>query len=411
MVQKIIITLVVIIFFLILLLSSAAVIRRKVNARRYRSLDRMKAFYIKPLEDALEKKELISVVNSLLSTPGSIKFQAVEDLLFKFQDRFPQETRELFIRLGYVEFYEKMLGHKNKIKKAIAIDKLGRIGVETSIDKLAVMLGSGDRDIVSVTVRALASTGSLIALRSILESLPELFSRWLITRKAVETALLKFGESGSHLLLQYGRDIHDPKILAIILDTLSHLNNPGAIELAIDNLFHGDPEVRAKALKVLERFSTFLDERTIERLLPLAGDPVWFVRLHVAKILGQVSVRGDIMSFLERLIMDENWYVRNEAASALAKKGEEGINLILKIFRRGDRYAIESLSEEIEKTDLCRILINNISSSVREMKEKSLEILGVMCRFGFSTPVTVYLQSADGASAEELKNLLASKGI
>ncbi len=409
MIQKVIILIVSLIVFLILLFFLIAVFRRIRGARRYRELDRIRAYYLPILQESFKKGDILSIINDLISEPGSIKFKAIEELLFKLKERFPEPAKELLIRLGYVSFYENMLSDKNRINKATAIDRLGIIGLETSADRLSQMLRSDDREIISVTVRALSNIGTLEALALILDHLPGLFERWLITRKAVETALLKFGDKGTPLLIQYGKTISNPKIIAIILDTLSHLNNNQAIGLAMDNINHPDPEVRTKSLKIIERFSDLLNGKDLEKILSLSKDPAWFVRLHVAKILGKVNSKKDVIDYLGKLIMDENWQVRNAAASALSKKTEAGLDLILKILKGKDHYAIESLCEEIEKTELCRVLIYNLLSPDGEVYKKSREILKIMNNLGFSTPIMEYLQTGDEAIAMELKLLLSEK--
>ncbi|MCX7793492.1 MAG: HEAT repeat domain-containing protein [Thermodesulfovibrionales bacterium] len=411
MLQKIIIIVVVIILFFILVLFSLAVLRRITNARKYREMDGIRSYYLKILEQALENRDIIPAINSLLSTPGSIKFHAIEDILFKLQERYPEDIKELFIRLGYVSFYESMLLKKNRIKRSTAIDKLGRIGVDSAVNRISSMLNTQDKEIISVSIRALANIGSLEALAAILDNLQEIFSRWLVTRKSIETALIKFGEKGSFLLIRYGRNISDSKVLAIILDALSHLNNVGAAELALDNLYHTDPEVRSKALKILEKFSNILNGSALEKVLTLARDPVWFVRVHVAKILGTINGKRDIMNFLERLVLDENRYVRNAAAASLAKKGEAGLDVILRVLNGRDRYAMEILCEEIEKTDLYSILIHNLTVPESDIRIKSREILNIMNRLGFSTPLKEYLKSAGGPVREELKGLFEERTV
>lgn len=409
MIEKVILLIVSVILFLILLFFLIAVLRRIKSARRYKELDRARAYYLPIIQEGLEKGDIISITNNLISEPGSIKFKAIEELLFKMKERFPELSKELFIRLGYVSFYEKKLDDKNRLNKAIAIDRLGLIGLETSVGRLSQMLKAGDREIISVTVRALSNIGTLEALALILEHLPGLFERWLITRKSVETALLKFGDKGTALLIQYGRTISNPKITAIILDTLSHLNNNQAIRFAMDNLGNSDPEVRAKSLKVIERFSDLLNGTDIEKILSLSKDPAWFVRLHVARILGKVNGKRDVMGYLEKLVIDENWRVRNEAASALSKMGVASLDLILKILKGKDQYAIESLCEEIERTELCRVLIYNLTNPDRQFYNKSREILKIMHNLGFSAPLMEYLQTGDEAITKELKLLLSEK--
>ncbi len=375
MLQTIIIITVFIIIILIILFILLAVMRRMRSAIVYQKLDIARAHYRKSIEESFLKDNTVEIINELLSKPGTLKFRAIEEVLFELKDRFPEKVKELFIRLGYVEFYEKTLLKGNRLKKAIAIDKLGRMGIEGSVLKIAPFLKLKDRELVSVTVRALSNIGTDLALITLLNDLLELYENWLLTRKAIETALFKFGDKGSELLIKYGYNIKAPKILAVVLDSLSHSNNSNALGIAMENINHNDPEVRAKALKIVERFYQHLSHDDIDRICRLSKDPVWFVRLHVAKVLGRLDNKI-VVEHLERLLQDENWQVRDQAAFGLSRQ-REFLDIILKIFNEKDRYAMESLCEAIEKAGLHEEVIKNLFNQKPEISEKELLSIGV----------------------------------
>ncbi len=408
MLQTVIIITVFIIIILIILFLLLAVLRRMRSARVYQKLDIARAHYRKIIEEAFLKDNTVEIINELLSRPGTLKFRAIEEVLFELKERFPEKTKNFFIRLGYVEFYGKTLLKRSRLKQASAIDKLGRMGIESSVSKIAPFLKKKDREIISVTVRALSNIGTDLALITLLEDLLELYENWLITRKAVETALLKFGDKGSELLIKYGLNLKNPKILAVVLDSLSHSNNSKALSIAMENINHNDPEVRTKALKVVGRFHNHLSDDDIYKICRLSKDSVWFVRLHVAKILGHLDNKI-VVDHLERLLRDENWQVRDEAARGLSRQ-RDFPDIILKMFNEKDLYAIESLCEAIEKAGLHEELIKNLINKDSGSSEKSRQILKTMHSLGFSTPLIETIKSSrDKTIVEELKLITGIK--
>ena len=58
-----------------------------------------------------------------------------------------------------------------------------------------------------------------------------------------------------------------------------------------------------------------------------------------------------------------------------------------------DRYAKESVCEEIQITDFVNQLIGNLGSPGREAYGKSREILRIMESLGYGTPLREYLKS------------------
>lgn len=356
----------------------AASLRRIRSARRYKKLDELRAYYLKYVEGIIEKNKILEKFLQLISSPGSTKFRAIEDVLFALKEKYPAAAKELFIRLGYVKFYERELACKNRIKKANAIDKLGRMGIEECIDKISPMLNSDDGEIVLVTIRALANIGTNQALALILSKLSTCYEKRFFTRKSIETELLKFGDRAAPFLIQYGKTVNNPKVLALILDTLSHLNSGQALELAMEKLHDMDPEVRTKALKIIEKFSQLINGSQIKKIIELSEDPVWFVRLHVAKVLGKVNNGNGSIKYLERLLSDKNWQVRDEAATGIIQKKNHALNTIINILKGDDSYAREILLEKIEKTDFQQILLENLSGSDEETDIKSKEILKIL---------------------------------
>ena len=108
--------------------------------------------------------------------------------------------------------------------------------------------------------------------------------------------------------------------------------------------------MRAKSLKVIGAAGGGLPPGEKDRVLPLLDDPVWFVRLQAAKALG-ILRHGKAVPLLAKRLVDDNWQVRNAAATAVVLTSDNAIGIFLDTLGATDRYAKESVCEEIQKTD------------------------------------------------------------
>jgi hypothetical protein len=172
--------------------------------------------------------------------------------------------------------------------------------------------------------------------------------------------------------------------------------------LAAGHLSSTNVEVRSKALKVLGRTENIrLVDNLPELVLPLLRDPVWFVRLQAIRSIRALKYEA-ATPLIGKLIFDENWQVRNEAAQALTVLGEHSLDIFLDILNGTDRYAKDSICEEIEKTNFSGQLIKNLTASDQGLKKKSRQVLEIMHSLGFSTPLNQYLEQEGDETEKEL---------
>jgi hypothetical protein len=136
-------------------------------------------------------------------------------------------------------------------------------------------------------------------------------------------------------------------------------------------------------------------------IIPLLQDPVWFVRLQAIR---SIRVMGNEAAapLIGKLIYDGNWQVRNEAAQALTALGERSLDIFLDILTGSDRYAKDSICEEIEKTDYSSQLIKNLTAPDGDLQKKSRQVLEIMHSLGFSTPLNDYLEKEHDDAEREL---------
>jgi hypothetical protein len=390
----------------------ASIFRRFSHDRQYRQLDELRLFYRDRLSMALASGGIAGLAESFCAAPGSMAWRAVEDVLFAVMaDGKDEEARLLFQRLGYVTYYEERLAARNVLVKASAIDKLGRMCCSSSTAKLLPILDHQDPEILSVTVRALSRIGAKEGMLAIVERLPVLLGRSLVTRKTMETALLNFGEAAMLPLLEYRAELADPWIMSCVLETLSHLPpDARSARLAADQLTSPNPEVRSKALKVLGRARALSPEHLSGLVLPLFDDPVWFVRLQAAKSAGMLASKA-AAGELGKLLFDKNWHVRSETALALTRFGDDAIEVFLDAIMTDDPYVRENICEELERSGFCDRLIRNLGGDEGPLRARSREVLKAMHRLGFSIPLEEYaMNSEDGRIRQELRSLLSDGG-
>jgi len=389
----------------------ASIVRRGWRGRMHRQLDDLRKTYRDGVRTAIASGDIANNEKKFRFKPGSRAWQAVEEVLQELMaaKRQTGEVKALFHRLGYVDYYENRLGHRNVLARASAIDKLGKMGCLLSTSRLVPLLDTNNPEILSVTVRALSRLRSKEGLVAIIVRLPNLLGKSLVTRKAMETALLNFGGEAIPYLTDYREDQSDPWILSCILEILSLLPpDPRSLSLAIKYLGSAHPEVRSKALKVIGSDGYAIPSQAADLTLPLLNDPVWFVRLQAVKSVRELT-RESTAKVLEKLLFDENWRVRSEAALALTRIGSFAVDVFYNALKTKDVYAKESICEEIEKTLFSDWLIMHLSDDDKTLRAKCYEILRLMHVLGFSIPLTAYMQTGEDERVKQaVRHLLAS---
>ena len=400
------------VLLVILAVLVATIYRRAAALRRYRILDRNRERYGKRFRELVDEGKSPDEFSAFAFPVRSANWHAVEHVLSAMiEDRkYESAGAALFDRLGYRSYHERELGNRDVIAKSSAVEKLGRMRCEASTGKLVPLLDEQDGRIVSVAVRALSKIGTREALEAVLERLPGLYSRSLVTKKSIERSLRNFGPAAAPDLVRYGERYADPVSRASVLEVLGILGAPEALPFATRSLDHGDPEVRAKALKAVGAAGRDLPPGEKDRVLALLDDPVWFVRLQAAKALGTLRYEKAVPLLSKRLV-DANWQVRNASATAVVLTSDDAIGIFLDTLGATDRYAKESVCEEIQKTDFVYRLIDDLGSPGGETYGKSREILRIMAYLGYGTPLREYLKSgADEGIRKELA-LILQEGV
>jgi hypothetical protein len=410
--EQILLVIIAFVLLVIFTVLSATIYRRAAALRRYRILDLNRERYGKRFRELIDGGKSFDEFSAFAFPSLSAEWHAVEHVLSSLLEDRKYESAGvvLFDQLGYRSYHERMLGNRDAIAKSSAVEKLGRMRCEASTGKLVPLLDEQDAEIVSVTVRALSKVGTREALEAVLERLPGLYSRSLVSKKSIESSLRNFGPAAVADLVRYGERYGDPVSRASVLEVLGILGAPEALPFAFRNLDNGDSEVRAKSLKVIGAAGGDLPSGEKDRVLPLLDDPVWFVRLQAAKALG-ILRHDKAVPLLAKRLVDDNWQVRNAAATTVVLTSDDPIGIFLDTLGATDRYAKESVCEEIQKTDFVYRLIDNLGSPGRETYGKSREILRIMESLGYGTPLREYLKSGPDERIRKELTLMVQEGV
>jgi len=398
---------------IILVVIIVTICRRAIAFRRYRILDLRREEFGGKIRDMLEKKKKLEVFSIFSFPQNSLEWQAVEYTLFALveEGKYEEAGVALYERLGYRLHYEKMLKKRNIIERSAAAEKLGRMRCKASVDKLINLLDEENPEVASVALRALSKIGTPTALRAVLEQIPVLYARFLVTRKSIEQALLNLGPSAVPEMVRVGERYGDPIAKAFVLEVLGDLKSVEALPLALRCLEHPTPEVRSKALKVIAAVGGGLSSDEKEKVQSMLKDPVWFVRLKAAQAIGALRYCTD-PALLEERLVDEKWQVRNAAAIAVVMAASNPAEVFLETLSASDRYAKDSICEEIQKTGFVYRLIENLDPPGTNIYETSRKILSIMALLGYGTPLREYIRdNADSKIAKELASIVPDDEI
>ena len=220
----------------------------------------------------------------------------------------------------------------------------------------------------------------------------------------VQTALAQCYRANSQLLLSAVREADDT-LRPMLARALAEVAGRGLIgdlmELALDPL----AEVRASAARIIAGVKP---SYALNVLSMLAGDSEWFVRLRAAVAIGELGNKHGI-PLLVNALCDRDRFVRLRAASELVRfKGEEAFVIRLAM-QTEDRYALQALISEIERSGRLPEMVDGLAAGGRQPAIES--VLIAVLQNGFVTILAdLLLNHPDARVRTRLARLLAQSG-
>ena len=106
-----------------------------------------------------------------------------------------------------------------------------------------------------------------------------------------------------------------------------------------------DPEVRIRTLKAINKIGAITN---LEMYLSFVDSSIWEERLMVARLFRNISFEK-ALPYLKKLIQDESWWVRSEAAQTInqSRYGKEALKEIIE--NSSDPFAIDMAREYFKR--------------------------------------------------------------
>jgi hypothetical protein len=277
---------------------------------------------------------------------------------------------------------------------------LSRMRTAESIPALAEALEQADGETAVEAIHALGQVGTPKAAEPIL--------RW--TSKApsqcppqvLQGALLSCYRIHAPALLARVPESDDATrpVLARVLAEVAHPKMKGdLLTLAADPL----AEVRAAAARVLPVMRPHYALQTLARL---AADKEWFVRLRAVVALGDLGERRGIPVLIQALC-DANRLVRLRAAAALVRFEGEEERVLQLAMRTRDRYALQALVSEMERSGRIPDLVGALADDGRRaLAEPAL--LAALQGGSMTLLIDLMLHHTDRRVRNRLARLLAA---
>ena len=195
-----------------------------------------------------------------------------------------------------------------KWRRIEAIGILGSLDLEDVVYILSRCLEDRDDDVVYAAARALAKQDDLRAAGVLLDS----FEENRVDPKRL-VAMLEGFPVPTHELLWPKLEDPDPETRTRAATLLEVSREPGTVPRLVEAAEDPDPDVRSAAIRSLANIA---DPRGGSILPEAFGDRAWFVRAAAARLAGALKTTG-LYEDLVGLLADENWWVRQNAKTAL----------------------------------------------------------------------------------------------
>jgi HEAT repeat protein len=225
-----------------------------------------------------------------------------------------------FAALGFARDAIRDLRSRRTMRRVHAAEALGEMRVREGAD--ALLAGLEDREplVRFACAGALTRIGAEGALRPIIAALTS--DRHGTTTGEVVETLLDYGRPAIVELVGLLESEPDPELRRVMAIALGELRALDAVPELIRCLHGDDDELAARAAHALGKIG---DPRSAGDLAALVtGARAWIVRTAACGACGEMAA-PEAPPALAQALGDENWHVRNAAATALVRLEDPGL--------------------------------------------------------------------------------------
>ena len=292
--------------------------------------------------DDIRRQQLQTMVFELMDEPDLLKelkihlrprdrqllLQLFDDLLQQIHGKHADRFAEL---MNVLELKEECLRRVNDRfwwARAEACAVLGAF--DDPIVKFALYQAVID-PVVDVRVEAARSLVRLGAVKSVARLVKNLTPEEGLPSLPVMVLFRSLGRSVVPELIALLEDEAKPAAKILAIDALGHAGDASLLNLYNDSM-------QTVRVAVMQSLALLGDPRALPAVLLAMTDTDWEVRVQAAICAGQISCH-EMIPLLEKLLEDDQWWVRYRAAEALYKIGGEGVAVLRSAMAAGDEDA------------------------------------------------------------------------
>lgn len=245
--------------------------------------------------------------------------------------------------LPRVEREIRRLGHRAPWRRALAIRHLGMLSIAAPLERLRQAMTEGPMVVTLTAALALARLRDREALCWLL-SHPEATRRQ--DRHRLTALLKRFGpEFVPEVRAALADGSCETQIGLAMIEVLGIFADAGSRPRLEDILRTGGVEARTSASRALGAIRA---PESAAALCEALRDTDWRVRAQAARSLGELESH-DAVDALSRATSDSSWWVRRNTAYSLARHGERGMEVLLRLSQLSpDRYVREMTIEVLQ---------------------------------------------------------------
>ncbi|HET7813997.1 MAG TPA: HEAT repeat domain-containing protein [Candidatus Baltobacteraceae bacterium] len=272
---------------------------------------------------------------------GSVALETIVSLIAVLKGRARENLTALLERSGYVDYLLRGLRSRNELARSRSASLLGGTHSKHAVDGLVGSLKDDPSpEVRLVSAEALGLIGDAPSVDLLLAAARDP-SRYQEVRLAAVLASM-----GAVAVPPIERALSedDTRLTTLLLDILADVGMVTAPDRVVAMLRHRSPEVRSRAATLLGTAGVL---ESVPALIFATNDPLWFVRLRTVKALMALGLPEDetlaarYLDALTHLLYDETWFVRRNAAAALAASGDRGERILRSIDSGVARSALE----------------------------------------------------------------------
>lgn len=251
---------------------------------------------------------------------------------------------ELYHEFGYARDDHRALSSRKVDARIRAMRRLYLAG--TARDRSALLARSGDLYLIHLlALKTLARVGQPKDLVAMLQATS--LSNEMMEEPIMAT-LNRLPDEALSAVFKSWQSFDCPRVRRLLLIAAARRSLPGVEDLVAQSARAEDVQMRRGAFQAA---GTLHSRHSLDLLLTGLHDPVWSARADAARALARRRAPASAAG-LEAALKDRAFWVRQEAANALAQLGEPGQKRLMMVAEHcDDHYAAQTAAQELQRRE------------------------------------------------------------